>query len=150
MKKIKLASQFPNISRTITEWGVFKKLPKLTISPLNKAKLKKIWFFSKIFILLVVLIALVFGIAVFSYRTYQYYSNAQKIIVQREQIQSKINFWQSIADKYDGFRDAYFQMAILDYSLGNFPKAKSENKKALSLDPNFVDAQKLEVILGNN
>jgi tetratricopeptide (TPR) repeat protein len=150
MKKIQLASQFPNIYRTITEWGAFKKLSKLTISSSNKAKLNEIWFFSKIFILLVVLVGLISGIVVFSFRTYQYYSNAQKIIVQREQIQSKINFWQSIADKYDGFRDAYFQMAILDYSLGNLPKAKSENKKALSLDPNFIDAQKLEVILENN
>jgi tetratricopeptide (TPR) repeat protein len=65
-------------------------------------------------------------------------------------MQSKINFWQSIADKYEGYKDAYFQMAVLDYQLGNLQKAKSENKKALSLDPNFTDAQKLEVVLENN
>jgi tetratricopeptide (TPR) repeat protein len=150
MKKIKLASQFPNIYRFITEKGIFKKLPKLTISLSNKAKIKKIWFFSKIAILLVVSIGLVSGIVFFSLRAYQYYAKAQKIIVQRQQMQSKINFWQSIADKYEGYKDAYFQMAVLDYQLGNLQKAKSENKKALSLDPNFTDAQKLEVVLENN
>jgi hypothetical protein len=38
-------------------------------------------------------------------------------------------------------------MAILDYQLDNLQKAKSENKKALTLDPNFIDAQKLKVVL---
>jgi tetratricopeptide (TPR) repeat protein len=150
MKKIKLASQFPNIYRTITEWRASKKLPKLTIKASLQAKLNKIWFFSKIAILLVVIISLIFGIGFFSLKTYQYYTQVQKIISQRQQMQSKINFWQSIADKYAGYKDAYFQMAVLDYNLGNFSKAKSENKKALSLDPNFLDAQKLEVVLENN
>jgi tetratricopeptide (TPR) repeat protein len=147
MKKINLASQFPNISRLITERGVFKKLPKLTIRPSLQAKLNKIWFFSKILTLILVVVGLICGIAFFSLRTYQYYQTAQRIINQRQQIQSKINFWQSIAEKYEGYKDAYFQMAVLDYSLGNLQKAKMENKKALSLDPNFVDAQKLEVLL---
>jgi tetratricopeptide (TPR) repeat protein len=147
MKKTNLASQFPSIYRSITEWKVFKKLPKIKISPPNQAKLKKIWFFSKIAVLLLVIIALISGIGFFSLKTYQYYVNAQRIIVQRQRIQSKINFWQSIADKYEGYKDAYFQMAILDYQLDNLQKAKSENKKALTLDPNFIDAQKLKVVL---
>jgi tetratricopeptide (TPR) repeat protein len=150
MKKIKLALQFPNISRFITEREVFKKLPKLTIRPSWQAKLNKTLHFSKIFIMVAVIVGLVSGIVIFSLRVYQYYTNVQKVIVQRQQIQSKINFWQSIAEKYEGYKDAYFQMAILDYSLGNFAKAKAENKKALALDPNFTDAQKLEVVLENN
>jgi hypothetical protein len=147
MKKIQLASQFPNIYRTITEWKLFKKLPKLTIRPSWQAKLKKILFFSKITIMLIIIIALIAGIVGFSFKTYQFYAQTQRILTQREQIQSKINFWQSIADKYEGYKDAYFQMAVLDYSLGNFSKARLENKKALTLDPNFADAQKLEVVL---
>jgi len=147
MKKIKLASQFPNIYRAITERGVFKKLPKLTISPSWQSKLNKMLFFSKIAVLLVIIVALISGIVFFSLRTYQYYTEVQRIVVQRQELQGRINFWQSIADKYAGYKDAYFQMAVLDYNLGNFGKAKLENKKALTLDPNFIDAQKLEAVL---
>jgi len=147
MKKIHLASQFPNIYRTITESKVFKKLPKVKISPSNQAKLKEIMFFSKIVVMLIIIIALICGIAVFSLKTYQYYAKAQQVLAQEQQMQSKINFWQSIADKYEGYKDAYFQMAVLDYELGNISKAKRENKKALTLDPNFTDAIKLETIL---
>jgi len=67
--------------------------------------------------------------------------------MQRQQIQDKINFWQSIADKYEGYKDAYFQMAILDYNLGNFKKAKLDDQKALTLDPNFEDAKNLNAVL---
>ena|ERR1035437_8059056 len=147
MKKIHLPSQFPNIYRTITESRVFKKFPKIKISPSNHAKLKKIWFYSKIATTLIVVVVLISGIAIFSFKAYQYYEKVQKVTIQRQQMQSKINFWQSIADKYEGYKDAYFQMAVLDYQLGNISKAKAENKKALILDPNFTDAIKLEEIL---
>ncbi len=141
--------QFPNIYRIITERGVFKQLSKLTISLSFKPRLNKylvIFATAAVFILIVILIA---GIGFFSVKVYQ---NSQQIIqinAQRQQIQSKINFWQSIADKYDGYKDAYFQMAILDYSLGNFKKAKLENLKALTLDPNFEDAKNLKEVLDN-
>jgi hypothetical protein len=139
--------QFPNIYRFITEQGVFKRLPKLTIRASWQAKLKKLLSFFKILSLVFIVIGLLFGIVIFSLKTYQYYAQAQNIVVQRQQMQSKINFWKSISEKYDGYKDAYFQMAILDYQLGNISKAKLENKKALTLDPNFIDARKLEIVL---
>lgn len=139
--------QFPNISRFITERGVFKKHLKLTFSLSLQSKHKKfltIFTAIAVFIIIVILTA---GIGVFSLKSYQNYQQITQINAQRQQIQSKINFWQSIADKYPGFKDAYFQMAILDYNLGNFKKAKSENQKALTLDPNFEDAKNLKVVL---
>lgn len=95
----------------------------------------------------IIVIVLATGIAFFSLKAYQNYQVITQINIQREQIQGKINFWQSITDKYDGYKDAYFQMAILDYQLGNFQKAKLENQKALTLDPNFEDAKNLENVL---
>jgi tetratricopeptide (TPR) repeat protein len=147
MKKIHLASQFPSIYRRITEKLAFKKVPRIKFSLPLQSKLDKIPLSLKISIALAVIIVLVIGIGIFGLRTYQDYAKTQQILAQRQQIQSKINFWQSIADKYEGYKDAYFQMAILDYQLGNWQKAKLENKKALSLDPNFEDAKKLEEIL---
>ncbi len=146
MKKIHLASQFPNIYRRITEKLAFKKLPKIKFIPSWRDKLNKIPLSLKILTTLIVIIALVCGIGFFGLRTYQDFAKTQQILAQRQQIQAKINFWQSISDKYDGYKDAYFQMAMLDYQLGNFQKAKLENEKALSLDPNFTDAIKLEAV----
>lgn len=147
MKKMQLASQFPSIYRRITEKLPFKKLSKLKFSLPLQSKLNKIPMSLKVSTALVAIIALVFGIGFFGLRTYQDYAKTQQILAQRQQIQSKINFWQSIADKYEGYKDAYFQMAILDYQLDNWQKARLENAKALTLDPNFEDAKKLEEIL---
>jgi hypothetical protein len=78
------------------------------------------------------------------------YKNTMVLIAgvnQRQQIQYKINFWQSIAQKYNGYKDAYFQIAVLQYQLGDVRSAKQENTKALLLDPNFNDAKKLDSLL---
>jgi len=141
--------QFPNIYRIITERGVLQKLPKLTLSLSLQPKLKKYLVICTAIGVFVVIVILTVGITIFGAKVYQNYQQIAKISLQRQQIQSKINFWQSIADKYDGFKDAYFQMAILDYNLGNFKKAKLENVKALTLDPNFNDAKNLEEVLNN-
>src|ERR1035437_6682929 len=118
--------QFPNISRFITERGIFKKLPKLTISLSLQSKLKKFIVIFPATMVFVAIFILTIGISFFSVKVYQNYQKITQINAQRQQIQGKINFWQSIADKYTGFKDAYFQMAILDYQLGNFKKARSE------------------------
>ena len=141
--------QFPNIYRIITERGMFKKPLKLSFSLSLQPKLKKFLVISVTIAVFVIMAVLVIGIGFFTVKVYQNYQQIVQINAQRQQIQGKINFWQSIADKYDGYKDAYFQMAILDYSLGNFKKAKMENQKALTLDPNFDDAKNLKVALGN-
>jgi len=139
--------QFPNIYRIITERGVFKNPPKLTFRLSLQPKLKKFLIILAAIITFTLLVVFTIGIVFFGVKVYQNYQQTRQIYAQRQQIQSKINFWQSIADKYPGFKDAYFQMAILDYSLGNFKMAKLENQKTLVLDPNFEDAKKLETVL---
>jgi hypothetical protein len=142
-------SQFPNISRIITERASFKKPSNSTIRLSLQPKITKFLFIFATTVVFVIIVVFTVGIGFFSVKVYQNYQKITQINAQRQQIQSKINFWQSIADKYDGYKDAYFQMAILDYSLGNFKKAKMENQKALTLDPNFDDAKNLNVVLEN-
>ena len=84
---------------------------------------------------------------IFGVKTYQDLNLAMQINNQRQNLQSKANFWQSIINQYDGYKDAYFQKALLEYNLGQIDKAKQDNLKALLLDPNFADARKLEVVL---
>lgn len=146
-KNSKPASQFPNIYRTITESGFFKNLEKNEFRLLNQPKLKKpIAFISIILVFLAVLLLLA-GIGIFSIKLYKYFNSYRQISAQRQNLEEKVNFWQSIADKYEGYKDAYFQIALLEYRLGNFEKAKEYNNKALILDPNFEDAKKLEALL---
>jgi len=97
--------------------------------------------------LIVISLILIAGIVFFGVKVYQNSSQAVQINNQRRDLQSKINFWQSIIDKYDGYKDAYFQKALLEYKLGQIDKAKDDNQKALLLDPNFADAKKLETVL---
>lgn len=130
MKKKHVASQFPNISRIFPE--------------------KKISYYLSVFFVFLSVILLTFLIVFYGIRVYKYYSEVQIINSQRQEISDKINFWKSVANKYEGYKDAYFRIAILEYSLGNFEKAKQYNKKALLLDPNFEDAKKLEELLNKN
>jgi len=146
-EKKHLASQFPNIYRSITESSPVQKLKKIVIRLLNQPKVNKLLTFLSIILVFLVVLILVLEIAVFSVKTFRYYNYYRQISTQRENLQSQINFWRSIADKYDGYKDAYFRIALLEYQLGDFQKAKDANLKALVLDPNFDDAKKLEVIL---
>ncbi|MEK7160215.1 MAG: hypothetical protein AAB702_01930 [Patescibacteria group bacterium] len=149
MKNKKNNPQFPNIYRIITENKTLKYLSKLEFRLLSKSKYKKeiIYFLS--FILLFITVLLLVGISALAIKLYQEVNVYSKTISQRETLQGKINFWDSFTQKYDGFKDAYFQIALLEYQLGNFEKARQYNKKALLLDPGFKDAKNLEVLLEN-
>jgi tetratricopeptide (TPR) repeat protein len=141
------ASQFPNIYRFITESTSIQEFKKTTRRLLNKPKIKKIIAISSVILLFLTVVILILGISISGIGLYKYYRNYKQIAAQRENLQSQINFWQSIADKYDGYKDAYFRIALLEYQLSDFQKAKDANTKALLLDPNFDDARKLEVVL---
>jgi len=141
--------QFPSIYRFITErkHGLSSIKNKFRLS--NQSKLKNLLIFVSAGLVFLIVIILVFGIVFLGISTFRYSLQAEKINNQRQDLQTQINFWQSIADKYEGYKDAYFRIAVLEYQLGDFQKSKDYNKKALLLDPNFDDAKKLEVVLEN-
>lgn len=153
MKNKKPASwrtQFPNIYRIITENVTLQKLVKLEFRLLNQSKYKKEITYFLSLIVFVVVILLSVGISVLAIKLYQEINLYSKTISQRQAMQKKINFWLSFTQKYEGYKDAYFQIALLEYRLGNFEKSRYHNKKALLLDPGFEDAKNLEVLLENN
>src|ERR1035437_1733376 len=131
--------QFPNIYRFITERLSFR----LSWQP----KLSKITFFTLASASIIISLVLVVGIVFFGVKTAQNLNQAIQINAQRQNLQGKANFWQSISNQYDGYKDHYFHKALLEYNLGQIDKARQDNTQALLLDPNFTDAKKLETIL---
>jgi tetratricopeptide (TPR) repeat protein len=131
--------QFPNIYRRITE--------RLSFSLSWQAKLDKKPGTLLTLASILFSMVLIVGIVIFGLKIYQNFSLALALNMQRQNLQSEINFWQSVTAKFDGYKDAYFQKALLEYNLGQIQQAKLDNLKALQLDPNFEDARKLEVVL---
>ena len=65
----------------------------------------------------------------------------------REKIKKEITYWQENARKYPGYRDAYFQLALLEYQLGDAQSAQNYINKVEAIDPNFQEVYKLEKVL---
>lgn len=149
-KANKKPQQFPKNYRFITESKAFRSVSNYWFRLSNQSKVKQFFKFTSIVLVVLTVLVLIFGISIFSLNLYKYYQEFSQISSQRQNMQSQINFWQSVSDKYDGYKDAYFRMALLEYNLGDFKNAELNNQKALLLDPNFSDAKKLEDVLNKN
>jgi tetratricopeptide (TPR) repeat protein len=79
-----------------------------------------------------------------------WYTLQQRDIVaqQRIQLQTQVQYWKGVADKYQGYRDVYYRIASLQYRLGNVDESQKYVKKALELDPNFPDGRVLGAKIG--
>lgn len=121
MKKQDLKEfKFPRISRRITD--------------------KKVWS---------VVVSVVIGLAILIVGADLQKSIQGKQHIEKERIKiaKDIEYWEKTIEKYKDFRDAYFQLAVLNYQLGEIEKAKSFLQKTLELDPNFEEARDLEKLL---
>lgn len=78
---------------------------------------------------------------------YQNYKKNEELLIQREETLERINYWQGVVLKYKDYRDGYFQLAVLEYNLQNFEKAKAHLQKVFELDPNFEEGRELEKLL---
>ncbi len=57
------------------------------------------------------------------------------------------HFWQTVVAQKADYRDAYIQLAAINYQLNNDQKAASYLATARDLDPNSVAVQKLSALL---
>lgn len=55
--------------------------------------------------------------------------------------------WERVVAKYPDYRDGYYQLAIIEYSLGNKEQAKYYLVKTFEIDANFEEGKELEKIL---
>jgi len=130
--KVVKTEEFPRNSRFITE-------------DLRKVRLSS--FFYPVLILLCLIIVSMIGF--FGFGLIKSFNSFNKLESQRNQIISKINTWRSITDKYQGYKDGYLQLAVLEYQLQDFGNAKLYLNKALELDPNYKEAIEMKKVLKN-
>ncbi len=71
----------------------------------------------------------------------------KELDLERQKVISQIQYWQSVARRYQGYRDAYIELAILENRLGENKKAKRFVQKSLAIDPNFEPGRQLENML---
>lgn len=157
LKKSKIAKQhkprqLPSISPSIPEI-----VPPVTVQQEIVAVEK--WYHQwqkrlKIFELKVVTgavmllsLAIFSAIAVIAYDTYRLEKQKQALMQEREKISSQINYWQDVTKKYQGYRDGYFQLALLEYQLGEKEKATVYLQNVFDIDPNYEPGRKLEALL---
>ena len=154
MKK-KPTKKFPRIYRIFTDPLRRIEASLLRQSLLSEARkvkktgkkhpvlLKKLKYQSSIILLVVILVS----IFVLGFDLMNNIQKQKEIDYQRGKIETQIKFWQDLASKFNDYKEAYYQIASLEYQLGNIDNAKYYLNKALYLDPNFEKARELEKIL---
>ncbi len=65
------------------------------------------------------------------------------------EIKKEVLFWEKEISEKPGYRDAYLQLAILNYRLYEKTKAQGYLQQALNLDPNFAPTRKLQRLILN-
>ncbi|HSD98354.1 MAG TPA: hypothetical protein VLB73_01480 [Patescibacteria group bacterium] len=70
----------------------------------------------------------------------------KNVVGERVKLSQDLKLWESIMAKYPGYRDAYFQAAVLSYRLGDREKEKTYLAKTLEIDPNYQPAKSLMAI----
>lgn len=65
----------------------------------------------------------------------------------RAELMRQEAYWQGVVDKYQDYRDGYYNIALLAYQLGEQGRAEEYIQKALDLDPNFKQGKELEAII---
>ena len=126
--------KFPSIYRIITE--------KLKYKPSNK--LTKFYAYFSILLTFIVIISLVILIIFISIDFGQNFTKYQSLDTQRKDLISKINFWNSIAEKYTGYPDAYLNISSLYFQLDDLGNARKYINKTLLLNPDYEKARQLE------
>lgn len=72
----------------------------------------------------------------------------EKIKNEPQRIKNEISFWEKVVAEKPDYRDAYLQLAILNYQIYKNDKAQEYLKKAKELDPNFEATKEIEKTLG--
>ena len=76
---------------------------------------------------------------------------AQQIVSEeRQEVISELNYWNKQVIEKPNYRDAYFNLALLYYQLGDLGNSKDNLDKAMRLDPSFEKGTQLMNIIGEN
>lgn len=118
--------RFPNIPRLIPEWTIQIGWPDV-----------------RLFLVSFVSGFLLMAIGLKCYELSTAYTALYTLGQQKTAIEASVTKWKGIVEKYPTYRDGYFQLALLERKLGNQTSSQQYLGKVLSLDPNYLPAQKL-------
>lgn len=141
----KLASKKSSNKSKVGSKRFFKQREKLG-SPLQFPRILRT-FTEKYFFAILVLLVLAVAIVFLGLNLYKSINQKQEIDKERLKITKEVEFWKAVVAKYKDYRDAYFQLALLEYRLGNFKGSKFYLQKTLELDPNFEKGRELEAVI---
>ena len=140
----KLPNKLPSISRRLTENAVFSSILKKWQKISKTSGVKKGALITST-ILTLILIVILASLTIFlTFRFSQNLETFTIISTKREDIYGKINFWKSITQKYEGYSEAYFNIAILYYQLRSFNESRNFLDIALRYSPNEKQALELD------
>lgn len=109
---------FPKIYRFITERGILLMISLVSLFVLT-------------------------GIVLQGVRLHDTLSQVELAKQERVKLTKQLAYWQDIVRQYSDYRDGYFEIATLQYQLGEVNQAKKSLEKVLALDPNFEKARVL-------
>ena len=119
-------NKFPNISRSFTELFNLKRG--------FKSKKRKKIFTALILSTSIFFLALILLLSVVLFNLLE---KRDQIAQQKASFMSQVSFWQNIIVERPDYRDAYFELSILEFKLKDINSSKFYLEKALTLDPNF-------------
>lgn len=64
-----------------------------------------------------------------------------------EILQKQYAYWQTVVSNHPDYRDGYYALAVLAYKLGQTADAVNFLRQVQSIDPNFVDSDRLQSVL---
>lgn len=94
--------------------------------------------------IIVVSVLLAFGIVQQAQLFVENQTVMAKQVQKRQQLTQKLLWWEHVSKQYTGYRDAYLQIAALQYRLGDKAGAQGTISKVLELDPNSQEALVLQ------
>ncbi len=67
----------------------------------------------------------------------------------RQSILNEMTYWESVVKQYPDYRDAYYQLALLQYQVDEVENARKSVSQALRLDPGFLPGRAFQEKLQN-
>jgi|SRR3989344_6639475 len=95
------------------------------------------------------LVAILAAILILSFDSYSNFNKQNNLIDKKSKILTELAFWRNEAKIHPNYRDAYFNLAVLNFQLKNFEESQKNLNKAFELDPNFEKGRELEKLLNN-
>lgn len=121
----------------------------------DREKIGKDLFFPKIyriitdkrFVISLISLVLLCFIALEAYFLWKNNLLLEKIKKEKSEVVQNIKYWETVVERHPDYRDAYFQLSLLEYRLGEKEKSKKYLQKTLELDPYMIEGDKLGKLL---